>query len=164
MRALLRTLVFFFALLGSGGVVPAEDVRPENKMIFDAGFILKRTYLTTNGDLEILSPSAAVLTGKTEGPVLIARTDDCTFEIKARGAYGYRIDFRLMTDEYNATCAGTGCDINVVGNGPVGCLTGTPGRDQCRSYLSLRYYGREDAQHVLSTLNELHQQCFSSKR
>ena len=163
MRTLFQTSIAWLAVLGSGAAAIAEDIRPENKLIASAGFILKRTYLTTNGDLQILSPSAAVLTGKLEGPVLIARTDDCTFEIKARGAYGYRIDFRLMTDEYNTTCAGNGCDINVVGTGPVGCLTGTRGKDQCRSYLSLRYYGREDAQQVLATLNSVHRQCFVSR-
>lgn len=159
MRALLRNAIV--GLVGLAALMPAaaEEVRPENRPIANAGFILKRTYLTTNGDLQILSPDAAVLTGKQEGPVLIARTGECTFEIKSRNAYGYRINFRLMTDEYSTSCGARGCNINVVGVGPVGCLTGTPGRDQCSSHLSLSYYDREDGRQVLATLDYMHQQC-----
>lgn len=158
MRALLQTaiigLVAFLALPAW-----AEEVLPENRLIANAVHILKRSYLTTNSSLQILSPDAAVLTGDQQAPLLIAQTSRCVFEIKTKGAYGYKIDFNLMTSEYNTTCSGTSCDINVAGNGPVGCLTDTQGRDQCRPYVSLRYSGIEDGREVLATLDYIRQQC-----
>ena len=130
----MRTALIALAALPCFVAISARseiEIRPENKTIANAAYVLHQTNEYNSNKLEIISSDRAVFTGGSDGPVLVARLDKCTYAIKSRGKSGFKLDFSKLHGNYYFERDGYQSKMIFPGEGVVSCYLNDNQADVC---------------------------------
>lgn len=128
MRHALAALVFVVTVRDAAAEI---EIRPENRSIANAAYVLKHSWDINSSKMEILSPDRAVLSGGNDEPVLVGKFDRCTYGIKPHNSAGFKIDFSKLTGKYYYENNRIGLQIVFPGEKGSFCTFGSESNNQC---------------------------------
>jgi hypothetical protein len=127
--------------LASIGPSFAAERTPDERLIANAGYLMKFNVPGWFGRLDVQSGDAAAIYGQNSDEIiLLARRKNCLYEMADRHGYVVRVDFSELSSHYQLDCDRMICRLNILGRNRAYCFrTGRGQQSYCTDNLLINF-------------------------